>query len=296
MATIVIPTFNRSELLPQAIDSALAQTVQCEVIVVDHGSSDQTPELIRAWGQAVRYVRRDVDSGPQYSWLDGALLASHEFVKILHDDDWLDRSFMDRCLSLMDSGTGFVFSAATVTDMDGIRMNTLFDDAFSKSGVYGSRSERLRVANMMISPTALVLRKQELIDGIYVDRLPFQENTFHGAGADHYLKMMALLRYQNFGYVKEPLAYFRSHPGSITADAIATGKKSGLTATYSDVFGYFLLLDFARRTRLGKHVSRAHAVGQKFRSLFAFFPRYRNQLRKVGLVPQRLRRRKNSSQ
>jgi len=108
--------------------------------------------------------------------------------------------------------------------------------------------------------------------------------------------MMALLRYQNFGYVKEPLAYFRSHPGSITADAIATGKKSGLTATYSDVFGYFLLLDFARRTRLEKHVLRAHAVRQKFRSLFAFFPRYRDQVRKVGLVPQRLRRRKNSSQ
>ena len=162
----------------------MAQTVQCEVIVVDHGSSGQTPALIDTWGQAVRHVRRDIDSGPHFSWLDGALLASHEFVRILHDDDWLDPSFMERCLSLMDSSTGFVFSAAHVTDMDRFRMNTLFDHAFPESGIYRSRSERLRVANMIISPSGLLLRKRELIDGIYVDRLPFQENTFHGAGAD----------------------------------------------------------------------------------------------------------------
>ena len=293
--TIVIPTYNRSELLPQAIESALAQTVKCEVIVVDHGSTDQTPGLVRRWGPDVRYMRREIDSGPQFSWLDGALLASHEFVKILHDDDWLDPSFMERCLGLMDPSTGFVFSAAHVTDMGRNPMNTLFNDAFPKTGVYGSRSERLRVAKMMISPTALVLRKQELIDGIYVDRLPFQENTFHGAGADHYLKMVALLRYQKFGYVKEPLAYFRSHPGSITADAISTGKKAGLTATYSDVLSYFLVLDFVRKTRLEKLVVQAHSIGHKFRSLTEFFLRYVDQVKRVGLVPQSLRRGKRTS-
>jgi len=294
MATIVIPTFNRSDLLPEAIESALAQTVECEVIVVDHGSTDNTPTVVSAWGPAVRYMRREIDSGPQFSWLDGVLLASNDIVKILHDDDWLDESFMERCLGLMDPDVGFVFSAAHVTDMERNPVNTLFHDAFPQSGIYGSGSERRRVAQMMISPTALVLRKQELIDGIYVDRLPFQEHTFHGAGADHYLKMLALLRYQKFGYLKEPLAYFRSHPGSITADAISTGKKAGLTATYSDVFNYFLLLDFARKTGLKSFVVYIHSIGQRMRSLLAFFPRYAAQVKKVGLVPLKFRQRKEA--
>lgn len=293
MATIVIPTFNRSDLLPEAIESALGQTIDCEVIVVDHGSTDTTPDVIAAWGAAVRYIRREVDSGPQFSWLDGALLASHDVVKILHDDDWLDSSFMERCLALMEPQVGFVFTAANVTDRDKQPLNTLFANAFAESGIYSSRSDRHRVAQMMISPTALVLRKQELIDGIYVDRLPFQESTFHGAGADHYLKMLALLRYQKFGFVKEPLAYFRSHPGSITADAISSGTKAGLTNVYSEVFNYFLLLDFVRSTGLMRLVLGLHSLREKVRSSLAFFPRYLRQIRSVGLVPVKFQKRKN---
>jgi glycosyltransferase involved in cell wall biosynthesis len=294
MATIVIPTFNRSDLLPEAIESALSQTVACEVIVVDHGSTDNTPEDVGAWGPAVRYMRREIDSGPQFSWLDGVLLASHDEVKILHDDDWLDPAFMERCLALLKPDVGFVFSAANVTDVKKQPVNTLFHEAFPRSGIYGSPAERRRVAQMMISPTALLLRKQELLDGIYVNRLPFQENTFHGAGADHYLKMVALLRFKKFGYVKEPLAYFRSHAGSITADAISTGKKAGLTAVYSDVFRYFLLLDFARSTGLQRLIHTIHSLGQRLRSILAFFPRYAAQVRKVGLVPLSLRRKNDA--
>jgi glycosyltransferase involved in cell wall biosynthesis len=43
LVTIVIPTFNRSAMLRRCIESALAQTLACEVIVVDHGSKDDTP-------------------------------------------------------------------------------------------------------------------------------------------------------------------------------------------------------------------------------------------------------------
>ena len=63
-----------------------------------------------------------------------------------------------------------------------------------------------------------------------------------------------------------------------------------------NLHGCLLLLDFAGRTRLKKHVLLAHVVGQKFHSLFVFIPRYMDQVRKVGLVPQRLRPRKNSEE
>ena len=69
--SIVIPTFNRARLLPRAIDSSLAQTEPSEVIVCDHGSSDDTPAVAAAYGARIRYVRREQDQGPIVCWRDG---------------------------------------------------------------------------------------------------------------------------------------------------------------------------------------------------------------------------------
>src|SRR5690242_6167943 len=96
IASIVIPTFNRAHRLRSAIDSALHQTTPCEVLVVDHGSSDETPSVVRSYGQSVRYIRREHDSGPLFAWLDGLISASCELVHITYDDDWIDPDFIEQ--------------------------------------------------------------------------------------------------------------------------------------------------------------------------------------------------------
>ncbi|HBK23544.1 MAG TPA: glycosyl transferase, partial [Planktothrix sp. UBA10369] len=45
--SIVITTYNRIALLKRAIDSALKQTIPCEVVVADDASSDQTEDYVR---------------------------------------------------------------------------------------------------------------------------------------------------------------------------------------------------------------------------------------------------------
>jgi len=47
LVSIVLPTFNRADLLPRCLDSLIAQTYpEWELIIVDDGSTDQTPALL----------------------------------------------------------------------------------------------------------------------------------------------------------------------------------------------------------------------------------------------------------
>ena len=51
--SVIIPTYNYARYLPEAIDSALGQTyAPVEVIVVDDGSTDATPDVLAAYGHA----------------------------------------------------------------------------------------------------------------------------------------------------------------------------------------------------------------------------------------------------
>jgi len=63
--TIVTPTYNRARLLPRAIDSVLAQTYPCNLVVVDDGSTDDTADVLRAYEElpAVRIVRHPINRG-----------------------------------------------------------------------------------------------------------------------------------------------------------------------------------------------------------------------------------------
>ncbi|PIE31712.1 glycosyl transferase, partial [candidate division KSB3 bacterium] len=58
--SVIIPTCNRADFLKNAIDSVLSQTFgNFELIIVDDGSTDHTPELIKEYGQKVRYIPQD---------------------------------------------------------------------------------------------------------------------------------------------------------------------------------------------------------------------------------------------
>jgi len=92
--SIVIPTYNRARLVGRAIGSALPQMLpHDELIVVDDGSTDETPQVIAAGfrdvGANVRYLRVD-NGGAGRARNIGMREARHELVAFLDsDDEWL---------------------------------------------------------------------------------------------------------------------------------------------------------------------------------------------------------------
>ncbi|MGB3192046.1 MAG: glycosyltransferase family 2 protein [Limnoraphis sp.] len=95
--SIVITTYNRLNLLKRAINSALKQTVPCEVVVADDCSSDGTEEYVKNLCQSqlkqsdrrLIYHRNERNSGHSQTMNMGVSVASGEWIKPVDDDDYL---------------------------------------------------------------------------------------------------------------------------------------------------------------------------------------------------------------
>ncbi|MBM3225914.1 MAG: glycosyltransferase family 2 protein, partial [Candidatus Tectomicrobia bacterium] len=60
LVSVIIPTFNRATWLGEAITSVLAQTyTPLELIVVDDGSQDHTPAVVKTFAKALTYIQQD---------------------------------------------------------------------------------------------------------------------------------------------------------------------------------------------------------------------------------------------
>ncbi len=83
---MVITTKNRKDDLHRAIASALAQTADIEILVVDDGSDDGTAEMVRAEFPAVRLYRSEQSEGLIKQRNRAARLASSPFIFSIDDD------------------------------------------------------------------------------------------------------------------------------------------------------------------------------------------------------------------
>lgn len=90
LVSVVVPTYNRAQLLPRALQSALGQThASLEIIVVDDGSTDSTREAVSSITTAdarVRYVYQ-TNQGLAGARNTGIATAQGDYVTFLDSDD-----------------------------------------------------------------------------------------------------------------------------------------------------------------------------------------------------------------
>ena len=89
---VIVPVYNGANYLSDCIRSICAQTYAAtNIIVIDDGSEDSTPEVVRAWGSRVNY-HRVPHGGLPYARNQGLRRSTSEFVAFIDSDDiWTPR-------------------------------------------------------------------------------------------------------------------------------------------------------------------------------------------------------------
>lgn len=93
LVSVIIPVYNRSEYLSASVQSALDQTYRpIEIIIVDDGSTDDTPQLLEELRQKHPHeitIKRIENAGPGGAREAGRQIAQGEFIQYLDSDDIL---------------------------------------------------------------------------------------------------------------------------------------------------------------------------------------------------------------
>jgi glycosyltransferase involved in cell wall biosynthesis len=222
LVSILIPTYKRAALVPQAIRSALEQTYpSIEVLILDDCSPDDTASACAQFtaDPRVRYIRHETNQGLPRNWQFGIDTARGEFFTILHDDDALEPTFVKDLLAplLGDPDLVLSFCDQWVMDAAGGRCPDASDQMsarFSRTYLPMGRVEdpcRVALVDCAISIAACLFRRA-MVPSRYISELA-------GGSNDMWIFYQCLRAGHGAHYVPKRLANYRAHVGGMSVGA-----------------------------------------------------------------------------
>jgi glycosyltransferase involved in cell wall biosynthesis len=249
--SVIIPTYNRAELLREALVSVLAQTYRdYEIIVADGGSTDHTPQVVTDFGDRIIYVVLPHRGQPAAARNGGLSVASGEFVAFLDSDDLFLPNKLAVQVAILKAHpkVGMVYS-------DGLYFRESLDrpTAHVQDGLptpSGHIFADLLCGNMLAPPVVLVRRS-------CLDRVDmFDERPDFRAVEDFDLWLRIAAACEVL-YVPGDVAAIRRHSQSISRDIVALRMKVlGVLAKAETLFP-----DLMRHNRSAYHEAYARNHG-----------------------------------
>ncbi len=120
--SVIIPTYNRADLIKESIESVLNQTYQdFEVIVVDDGSTDNTKEVVALFSPRVKYLYQINTGLPSKARNSGILEANGEYIAFLDSDDKWAKTKLAKQMYIFEKFTwvDLVFTGVVIIDKKG---------------------------------------------------------------------------------------------------------------------------------------------------------------------------------
>jgi len=208
--SIIIPNYNQTKFLREAIQSALNQTYKSfEVIVIDDGSTDNCREVVSDFGDKVRYIWQE-NKGLGGARNTGINAAQGELIGLLDADDLWKPIFLEKMVSLASQNpdAGVFYCSAQAIDEETNELPQIFGGpARPPEIMYWT----LLRANFIIPSTVLMRRSIVLAAGLFEQIL----QSVHGC--EDWDLWLRILPEHKFIGTSDCLVRYRIHGSSLSA-------------------------------------------------------------------------------
>ncbi len=266
--SVLVPTYERVDLLLEALRSALAQTYEDYVILIgDNSESDDTERAVAATfdDPRIRYHRNRPPLGPQGNWLDLVARAETPLVASLHDDDVWEPDFLASVVPPMvaDPDLAMTFTDYWMIDQDGQRLDAYTEAESERTGrkhlrpgrIDYDHAEGLRlvaVQNAAQPAYAAILRRDAVLD---ID-FPADTEPLY----DIWISYQFVVKGLGLAYDPRRLTRYRVHLGATTSsgfgkaeDAVfarIVDEQAHAGPVVDEIKDYWASLRWARATKL----------------------------------------------
>lgn len=198
--SVVIPAYNKSEYTKITVESVLSQTYEnIEIIVVDDGSTDDTNERMKQFGDKINYIYKK-NAGASSARNEGMRVATGEYVAHIDCDDVYYPEKIEKSVKCLEKNSEYGFVYTDVYKID--EYNNIVGDFsdFALKATSGWIASKLVLENWMNNST-LVARKC-CFEKVGV----FDENIFVPADWDMVIRLAAVYK---AAYLPEKLTGYR---------------------------------------------------------------------------------------
>ena len=205
--SVVIPTYNRSELLNNSIKSVLSQTFgDFELIVIDDCSTDNTPSVLGSFlDERLKVIRNNRNMGISAVRNIGVTSSQGKYIAFLDDDDEWQPDKLEKQMNIMENGPvslGCVYSGSLIIGADG------GEAVRSSVPIHRNRVlKELLLENFITTSTVLI--KKSCFDkaGLFDEEIPYGED---------YDMWIRIAEDFDYDFAPEPLTKYCIHQTSMT--------------------------------------------------------------------------------
>lgn len=204
MISVVIPMYNRANVIARAVRSVMNQTIQdLEIVVVDDGSTDDSVKVVESINYPrLRLIKQD-NGGANAARNNGIIHARGEYVAFLDSDDEFEPTMLEEQLNVFENNhdVGFLY-----TKLDVILPNGCHYPFSQNFGLSGNCYKEV-LAQGYLAPTSVIAARKECFDiaGLFDLSLPASQDD------DMCFKMA---KHFKIAYIDKVLAHMYTDAGN----------------------------------------------------------------------------------